>query len=142
MCENVTINKTVSRCRFRLGSCRDIQKITDSMAVLNALRNAVLAHKSLHSKNMCIQLSDIDIACDGTPFIPNKYIYMKDSEVYTKKKCAELLSYWIGKHHYHPDAYIVMEAKKGCEKSSTYSDIVTVLTDSIASIEASAFFRD
>lgn len=142
MCNCITINKTVSRCRFKLGSCIDIQKITDSIVLLYALRTAVTAHKALLSKDMCIELSDITIACDGTTIIPNKYIYMKNSELYTKKKCAELLSYWIGRHHYHQDARTVMDTKKNCEYSSDYGELVTALTEGIAYIEASTFFRD
>lgn len=142
MCDEITIHKTVSNCKFKLGSCVDMPKITDPIVMLNALRTGITAHASLLPRSMCIDLSAIAISCDGTTTIPSTFIYIKDPEPYIKNKCIQILEFWIGRHHYHPEALTILDVKRACVKAKNCRGLMVALRDGIAEVEAGIFFRD
>lgn len=140
VCETVTINKIISNCVFTLGEHKDVSKLEDPIVVLEALSQAMYAHKVTTVKRAFMDISLIQIKCDGTVILPSKYIYTSNPTDGLKKKCIDILTQWMSRHRYHRTSIYIESIIDACKKARDVRDVHMFLQRGIGCIEGFTFF--
>lgn len=142
MCETVTINKTVSNCIFKLGERKDLIKLGDPIVVLDALSQAIYAYRVSSVERAYIDISCIQIRCDGSIILPSKYIYTDNPLSHLIRNCVEILSRWIGRHQYSRTTIYILDVIDACKIAKDAKDLYMYLQRGIGCIEGFIFFDD